>query len=65
MMVQENPQFPYEVIFSFNNMVGTDNEGETYSEIFWAESVSDARVTAMAGTTASYVKIKSIKRKKC
>jgi len=58
MMVQENPQFPYEVQFKFHG------EDALYSEIFWAESASDARVTAMAGTTASYVKIKSIKRKK-
>ena len=58
MMVQENPQFPYEVQFKFHG------EDTLYSEIFWAESASDARVTAMAGTTASYVKIKSIKRKK-
>ena len=64
MMIQENPQMPFEVLFQFINMVGTDNEGETYSEIFWAESVSDARAAAMAGTTASYVKIKWIKRKK-
>ena len=58
MMVQENPQFPYEVQFKFHG------EDTLYSEVHWAESVSDARATAMAGTTASYVKIKWIKRKK-
>ena len=57
-MVQDNPQYPYEVQFKFHG------EDALYSETFWAESVSDARATAMAGTTASYVKIKWIKRKK-
>ena len=58
MMVQENPQFPYEVQFKFHG------EDTLYSETFWAESVSDARAVAMAGTTAGYVEIKWIKRKK-
>ena len=57
-MLQDNPQYPYEVQFKFHG------EDAPYSEIFWAESVSDARAAAMAGTTASYVKIKWIKRKK-
>ena len=59
-MLQDNPQYPYEVQFKFHG----EDEDTLYSETFWAESVSDARATAMAGTTASYVKIKWIKRKK-
>ena len=57
-MLQDNPQYPYEVQFKFHG------EDTLYSEVHWAESVSDARAAAMAGTTASYVKIKWIKRKK-
>lgn len=57
-MEKKETQFPYEVQFKFHG------EDTVYSEVHWAESVSDARATAMAGTTASYVKIKSIKRKK-
>ena len=57
-MKKKEAQFPYEVQFKFHG------EDTLHSEIFWAESVSAARATAMAGTTASYVKIKSIKRKK-
>jgi len=64
MMIQENPQIPFEVLFQFINMVGTDNEGETYSEIFWAESADDARASVMAGTTSSHIHIVEIKEKK-
>ena len=49
--------YPYEVRFHFH--------GEdlcNYTEIFWAEDPTDAREAAMAGTTASYVNIVSIKR---
>jgi len=64
MMIQENPQMPFEVLFQFINMVGTDNEGETYSEIFWAESADGARASVMAGTTADIIRIVEIKEKK-
>mgnify|MGYP001452601475 CR=1 FL=1 len=48
--------YPYEIKFQFHG------ESTSYTEIFWAEDPSDARDAAMAGTTASYVKIVSIKR---
>ena len=63
-MKEENTQHPYEVLFQFTNMMGTDNEGETYSETFWAESASDARDTAMAGTTSSHIQIVEVREKK-
>ena len=60
---QENPQRPFEVLFQFTDMAGTDNEGETLSEIFWAESASDAINTALAGNTFNNIRIVEVKEK--
>ena len=64
MMLQENPQIPFEVLFQFIGEAFPSGRSNTYSEIFWAESAEDVRATVMAGTTSSHIHIVEIKEKK-
>ena len=64
MMLQENPQMPFEVLFQFIGEAFPSGRSNTYSEIFWAESAEDVRATVMAGTTSNHIHIVEIKEKK-
>ena len=64
MMIQENPQIPFEVLFQFIGEAFPSGRSNTYTEIFWGESADDVRDTVMAGTTPSHIHIVEIKEKK-
>ena len=64
MMIQENPQIPFEVLFQFIGEAFPSGRSNTYSEVFWAESAEDVRNTVMAGTSSSHIHIVEIKEKK-
>ena len=64
MMLQENPQMPFEVLFQFIGEAFPSGRSNTYSEIFWAESAEDVRAAVMAGTTSNHIHIVEIKEKK-
>ena len=64
MMVQENPQIPFEVLFQFIGEAFPSGRSNTYTEVFWSESAEDVRDAVMAGTTSNHIHIVEIKEKK-
>ena len=64
MMIQENPQMPFEVLFQFIGEAFPSGRSNTYTEVFWAESAEAARASVMAGTSSSHIHIVEIKEKK-
>ena len=64
MMLQENPQMPFEVLFQFIGEAFPSGRSNTYSEIFWGESADEVHDAVMAGTTSSHIHIVEIKEKK-
>ena len=64
MMLQENPQKHFEVLFQFIGEAFPSGRSNTYTEVFWAESADDVRNTVMAGTSSSHIHIVEIKEKK-
>ena len=64
MMVQENSQIPFVVLFQFIGEAFPSGRSNTYTEVFWAESADDVRNTVMAGTTSNHIHIVEIKEKK-